>query len=377
VHGSDIPALLSRAPALCCPPPEPQSTRYLAARPAPALPSMLSLSPAVCALSRRHLRALQLAAIHGSHCPCPQIAHASWQPRPAPKLPPRAPSRPPPRALKSRQPLPAVIHCCKSAAINDHLPSTPCLPRAPVREPACPVPPCEPRPAGISKRPRLPKRTRAGATREISGRKHNSTSSSRPPRTSRALAQSSPPAPLPLPTALQLQSRRHRPVSENQRAAGLKLRVASPSAPVRSWAAVAAGRRSTAYLPRLPSVPGNESIPSLCVWIDDDVVAAVLRPVPIPRDLPSPLRSKANLSLNPFLLGSVGSLVVHVEGGQLAVVPTIWGASTLHVFVFQRRFRVCDRGSGVLIGDGGRRSTDNEIIPGGSEEPKPKGMLSI
>jgi hypothetical protein len=101
------------------------------------------------------------------------------------------------------------------------------------------------------------------------------------------------------------------------------------------------------------------------VWIDDDVVAAVLRPVPIPRDLPSPLRSKANLSLNPFLLGSAGSLVVHVEGGQLAAVPTIWGASTLHVFVFQRRFRVCDRGSGVLTGDGGRRSTGNERFVGG------------
>jgi hypothetical protein len=93
------------------------------------------------------------------------------------------------------------------------------------------------------------------------------------------------------------------------------------------------------------------------VWIDDDFVVVVLRPVPIPRDLPSPLRSKANLSMNHFLLGSASSLVVHVEGGQLAVVPTISGASTLHVFMFQRRFRVCDRGSGVLIGDGGRHST--------------------
>jgi hypothetical protein len=104
--------------------------------------------------------------------------------------------------------------------------------------------------------------------------------------------------------------------------------------PVRSWAAAIAGRRSTAYLPQLSSVPGNEATPSLCVWIDDDVVVAVLRPVPILRDLPSPLRSKANLSPNPFLLGSAGSLVVHVEGGQLAPVPAIWGASTLHVFVF-------------------------------------------
>jgi hypothetical protein len=325
VHGSAIPALLSRAPALCCPPLEPQSTRYLAARPAPALPSMLSLSPAVCALSRRHLRALQSAAIHGSHCPRPQITHASWQPRPAPKLPPHAPSRPPPRALKSRQPLPAVIHCRKSAAINGHLPSTPRLPRAPVREPACPVPPCEPRPAGISKRPRLPKRTRAGATRERSGRKHHSTSSSRPPRTSRALAQSPPPVPLPLPTALQLQSRHHRSASENQRAAGLKLRVASPSAPVRSWAAAAAGRRSTAYLPRLPSVPGNESISSLCVWIDDDVVVAVLRPVPIPRDLPSPLRSKANLSLNPFFTGIGGFACCACGGWTTCCCPNNFG----------------------------------------------------
>uniref|UniRef100_A0A804LZV1 Kinesin motor domain-containing protein n=2 Tax=Zea mays TaxID=4577 RepID=A0A804LZV1_MAIZE len=49
--------------------------------------------------------------------------------------------------------------------------------------------------------------------------------------------------------------------SENQRAARLKLRVASPSALVRSWAAAAAGQRSTAYLPRLPSVP--EEISSL------------------------------------------------------------------------------------------------------------------
>jgi hypothetical protein len=86
---------------------------------------------------------------------------------------------------------------------------------------------------------------------------------------------------------------------------------------VRSWAAAAAGQRSTAYLPRLPLVPGNEATPSLCVWIDDDVVVAVLRPVPIPRDLPSPLRSKANLSPNPFLLGSAGSLVVHVEDSNL------------------------------------------------------------
>jgi hypothetical protein len=31
--------------------------------------------------------------------------------------------------------------------------------------------------------------------------------------------------------------------------------------------------------------------------------------------------------MNPFLLGSVGSLVVQVEGGKLAVVPANWGSS--------------------------------------------------
>jgi hypothetical protein len=289
--------LISRAPALSYPPLDPQSTRYLAARPAPALPSLLSLSPTVCALSRRHIRAPALLSA---------VCRHPWQPLSAPTnrarfvaaaprsqitsvrpIKPSSPSAQISRALKSRQPLPAVIHCRKSACdpppstatFRRHLacPACPCVSLPVVCRHASPVPRQEASALGCQRGRARAQLAREAAASTIAQAAADLLERAEPsPNRRRPRPSHSPPR------FSFSRGATARPASENQRATGLKLRVASSSAPVRSWATAAAGRRSTAYLPWLPSVPGNEAIPSLYVWIDDDVVVAVLRPVPIP-----------------------------------------------------------------------------------------------
>jgi hypothetical protein len=191
------------------------------------------------------------------------------------------------------------------------------------------VPPCVPR-EERSKRPRLPKRTRA--TRERSGRKHHSTSSSRPPRTSRALAQSPPPAPLPLPTALQLQTA-HTSIGQKSRVEAPP-KVRESTSRRRARINEPPGRRCAS--PR-PSACPPQCAPGPPRGGDQQRTSHGFRRFLVTKQS---LASACGLMMLLLLLlfynrvlsylaGSPlsPSLVVHVEGGQLAAVPAIWGPS--------------------------------------------------
>ena len=96
-----------------------------------------------------------------------------------------------------------------------------------------------------------------------------------------------------------------------------------------SWAT--AGRRSAPDFPPLPSVPGKEASPSLCVWSG----VVVLGPGPAQRDLPSPLCCEANRP-RIFLLGIDGCACYARRGvGSLLSLPTtIWDSAETNQIAF-------------------------------------------